>query len=273
MSQPHPFHIILSRVVIPCLAKNLLLFLFFVNPLHAEVYPSLGTSVAVTPNSETSGGGSEIFYDLSGMLDVELSKHWTLFPSYALGLNTIGSSSETFSMPALAFKYQWAELWAFKPALSLALSHGTGYRSQKVKLGFIHAMKSPQLTFSFGPSFFRDNDATQKLGLFGTLSGIFTEKWFWYGGIDVARKVTYASQLGYDFSILGGTGYEVTDQLSFSFDLSFFQGRSGLALNRQRQFSSTTQVAQRNSKSSLLQKNNALTSQAVILTLAADYNF
>lgn len=250
-----------------------ILILFFVTPLYAEVYPSLGASVSVTPNSETSGSGSEIFYDLSGALDVGLSESWQMLPSYAFGLNTIEGSTETFSMPALAFKVQCAEQWFLKPALSLTLSHNTGYHSQKVKLGFIHASESPQLTFSFGPSFFRDNDATQKLGLFGNLSGLFTAKWFWYGGVDFARKITYASQLGYDFTLLGGTGHDVTDHFSFSFDLSFFQGRSGLALNRQRQFSYVTQVAQRKSKSSTIQQNEALTSRAVTFTFSTEYNF
>lgn len=250
-----------------------ILILFFVTPLYAEVYPSLGTSISVTPSSETSGSGSEIFYDVSGALDVGLSESWYLLPSYALGLNTIGGSTETFSMPALAFKYQCSKQWFLKPAVSLTFSHGTSYRSQKVKLGIIHTSESPQLTFSFGPSFFRDNDATQKLGLFGNLSGIFTEEWFWYGGVDFARKITYASQLGYDFTLLGGTGYDLTKNISFSFDLSFFQGRSGLALNRQGRFSSATQVAQRKSKSKTLQKNDALTSRAVTFTVAADYSF
>ncbi len=260
-------HVILSA------AKDLILFLFFIPPLYAEVYPSLGASVSVTPNSETSGSGSEIFYDLSGALDVGLSESWKLLPSYAFGINTISGSTETFSMPAVAFKYQWSEQWFFKPALSATFSHSAAYHSQKIKLGIIHTSESPQLTFSFGPSFFRDNDSTQKLGLFGNLSGVLTEKWFWYGGVDFARKITYASQLGYDFTLLGGTGYDLTDHLSFSFDFSFFQGRSGLALNRQQQFSSTTQVAQRKSKSKTIQQNEALTSRAVTFTLSTEYNF
>ncbi len=258
-------------------AKDLLIFylLFSTSSLCAEVYPSLGASISVTPNSETSGSGSEIFYDLSGALDVGLSESWQMLPSYALGINTIHASTETFSMPALAFKYKCSEQWFLKPSLAATLSHTTGYHSQKVKLGIIHASESPRLTVSFGPSFFNDSDSTRKLGLFGNLSSVFTEKWFWYGGIDVARKITYASQLGYDFTLLGGTGYDVTDHLSFSFDTSFFQGRSGLALNRQRssQFSSVTQVAQRKSKSSTIQKNEALTSRAITFSFSTEYNF
>lgn len=211
-----------------------LLLLLFSYKSNGEIYPSLGSSLSITPDTSIKNE-TEIFFDFSGSLEIPLSEDWTLASGYALGVNSISGASEVFSSPFGSIGWMpdfIGKSWKIKPGYAATLSHQSDFSSQKATLSFIHFFDENEFILSFGPTLYADSEKNRKLGGFGGLSGIFTEPWFWYLDLVFSAQLVSSAPNRIDRSITIGTGYDITKHFSLSFDASIYRGPSGLAIQQ-----------------------------------------
>ena len=245
----------------------------------AELAPAVGTSVSVTPSARSEGGGSNLFFDVSGSLGVPIGESWYFLPSYALGISKLDGVTEPFSIPGVSLKYTLTQYWELKPAYSGTFSHKSDYRSHSGKFYLSYLFPEPSsLVFSFGPSLFRDTDANRKAGGFAGLSGSFTERWFGYGEAGFSSKISENPQNNTDYTLSAGIGHDITEKLSGSFGITLFRGSSGLPLNqsgspRGSQVIGILAKRKSDSESETIRESSGISSTEITFTFSADYRF